>query len=66
MREAGNKFMDRSVDKWFLVLKNMNTMLYMKKGDSSLLQKAEGLPGTLRQGHVDQDEVEVVQSEEQA
>ena len=66
MKVSGNKFMDRCVDKWFLVLKNMNTMLYMKKGDSSLLQKAEGLPGTLRQGHVDQDEVEVVQSEEQA
>ena len=66
MKVSGNKFMDRCVDKWFLVLKNMNTMLYMKKGDSSLLQKAEGLPGTLRQGHVDQDELEVVQSEEHA
>ena len=66
MQEAGNKFIDRSFDKSFLVLHMMNTMLYMKKGDSSLLQKAEGLPGTLRQGHVDQDEVEVVQSEEQA
>ena len=53
MQEAGNKFIDRSFDKWFLVLNMMNTMLYMKKGDSSLLQKAEGLAGTPRQGLVD-------------